>query len=131
MSTKVKITKSDVLRSKILEAAWYPATVKALSEEVASSGESTNYITDFVVDSPPALAGTPIRHWFNDGDAGRSTWPAFFNAFGAQINENMKEDVEVDFQLTIGKSLEIYVQPGENPKNKKAVNQIIDFRRKR
>lgn len=129
MSLKVQITKEDVLRGKVLEMGWYKVTVKSIVEEVAASGNSVNYVCDFIVDSPESVAGTPIRHWFNSSDAGRARWPAFFNALGANINEKtLSKPIEVDFELALNRSLDIFVQPGKT-KDGKDVNQILDFRR--
>lgn len=125
----ITIGREDVLRGKTLEPGWYPVTVKATSEEVSKGGDSTNYLVDLVVDAPEAIAGTPLRVYFNEKAIGRAI--PFVNACGASIDENtVKSDnpVSIDLEKTVGKKIMAYVN--NDTYEGRTVNRVEDFKRR-
>lgn len=127
----IEIGREDVLRGKVFDPGWYPVTVRSVTEELSSKGDSTNYLVDIVIDAPENVAGALMTVYFNEKAIGRSI--PFVNACSASdvINENTVpsgKKVSIDLEKTVGKKIMAYINNGIY--EGRTVNRVEDFKRR-
>jgi len=92
MPLHFKVTREDMLRSKVLDPGWYKIKVVKMWEEKASDGESMNTWIEGKVISGPAqkdgsnIVDTPTRRCFSEKAPGMAT--PFLRAIGCNVTEN-------------------------------------------
>ena len=118
----LSLSKSDILRSKIVKAGWHPVTVKKVNQEPAKSdgGASMNHVIDFEIDEGE-FAGVPLRTWISEKAPG--TGMSFLRGCGFKISE---DGGDFDLDKTMGKKLMARVETREFKGNFQ--NSVVDFR---
>lgn len=124
MATKIRITRTDVLKNKIVAAGWYPCLVKDIEEKAAKSDGSQNWFIKLEIKGGPhkEFVGVESDRVFNEKAAGFSV--KYFQAFGINVGD---EGGDFDFQRTKGKMVMAYWKPGKDD-NGNTVNRVEDFR---
>lgn len=127
---KFTIRREDLLRSKLLDPAWYVAKIKKPWKEPTKKGDSDNYIVDFTITTGPSQkdginpVGLSVRRYFNEKGSGYAK--TFFEALGVKF-DLAKEAFEVDFEAAEGREVQVYVS---NRLDDSGVmrNSVEDFR---
>lgn len=104
----LEITEKDILRSVVVEPAWYTCKVTEHNEEPSSKGDSTNEKMEAVIlknadTGSEEFAGVPISWNFN------SKVPGFAIGFLESLGWE-KRPGRVDLKGSIDKVLDIYVE---------------------
>ena len=118
---KLRITRDDLLKSKIVEPGWYPTEVAEVKEAPTKAGDSTNWNVTLRIQAPVEFAGVTVIRTFNEKGAGFAI--NFLKACGAVISE---EGAEFDMQAAIGRKIMTYIKTEEYQGTPK--NRAEDFR---
>jgi hypothetical protein len=103
-----RITRSDMLRSKIVEPGWYLCEIIDITEEPSKKGDSTNIVVSFKISEGP-FADVPLKTWFSEKAMGMAV--PFVNACGFEVSED-GGDFNID-ESYVGKKLKVEVVTGE------------------
>jgi len=117
----VQFSNRDLLRGKIVEAAWYRMHIESVGEEPSKDGKSTNYPVEGTIqfngdNGSTAFKDVPITWNFNSKAMGFST--GFLRAFGVDVQPN----VRYDLKSAEGKDLDVFVENGTY--NNRIVNRV-------
>lgn len=116
----VRLTQEDILQTKLVEAAdWYRCKVKESKVEAAKSDQSTNYVFYCVIVDGKEL-GVPVRCSFSEKFLG--PFEGFKIACGGDPGPGA-----FDTDGFNDKELYIFVEPKENPRDKKIYNTPNGF----
>jgi hypothetical protein len=111
-TTRLTITKEDLLKSKILEPGWYKVKITNATSKPASTDGSIVYTLEMVVTSGPKQkdgampAGLKLFRTYSEKAPGFAV--KLFQALGAKIDP--EKGAEVDFASTVGRELGAYVK---------------------
>jgi len=122
MAIKFNVSASDMKRSKVLAADWYPVKITKMSEKASKDGQSMNTIVEMTV-AAGTFIDVPLIKYFNEKAPG--TIIPFLKALGVNISEAGGE-FALDEASVVGKHIEAYVKPDEY--QGKTVNSVQDFR---
>lgn len=119
---KLSISKSDILRSKLVKPGWVPIVVAKVSYEPAKSdgGASMNHVLDHEV-TEGEFAGVPLRDWINEKAPG--TGLGFLRACAFKITD---EGGDFSLEQTVGKKLMARIENQEF--GGRFVNSVVDYR---
>lgn len=115
---KLRITADDLLRTKIVEPGWYPATVTKVDEHPSKAGDSINWDVTFQILGDKE-AGVSCIRTFNEKAPGFAV--PFLVACGAKEGPG-----EFDLAATTGRKLMIFIKTSMY--NNKARNEVSEFR---
>lgn len=121
------VTRTDMLRSKVLDPAWYKVKVTKVSQEEANTDSSMNTWIDFVVLSGPAQkdgsqpVDVPLRRCFNEKAPGFIV--PFLSACGTKVGEN---GGNFDIERSVGREMFVYVKNRLWENNLQ--NDVADYR---
>ena len=103
MPSPFKISKEDLLRSKLIPPGWYPSTIRAVTQKAAKTDGSTNTEIDLVVSGGP-FDGVPVIRVFSEKA------PGFAKNFAAAVlGRPVRDDgEEFDFERAVGKKIKVY-----------------------
>ena len=119
----IDFSEEDILRSKIVEPAWYRCKIETVElPAISSKGDSTNYVLKgkilFNADSgDKTFAGVPCPYWGFNSKA-KSNMVGLFAAFGAEPKSGSRmelNDVE-------GKEIDVFIE--NDLYNGQTVNRI-------
>lgn len=107
----IELTQKDILRSTIVEPAWYEVHIESVGEKPSKDGGSTNYPVEAIIvknaDTGDAkYAGVPLDWNFNSKAIGFTV--GFLKALGAEIVPK-----RIDLSAAEGKNVEVFVKNGE------------------
>ena len=116
----IRLTKEDILQTKLVENSdWYKCKVKEAKVEAAKKDQSTNYVFYCTVVEGKET-GVPVRCSFSEKFLG--PFEGFKVACGGEPGEGaFNTDAFVDRELMI------FVEPKENPNDKKIYNTPNGF----
>lgn len=130
MALTFKVTREDMLRSKVLNPAWYVAkVVKVWQETAKSDGESTNTWIEFSILSGPdqedgsKANDTPVRRCFSEKAPGFIL--PYLKACGTQVKEG---GGDYDIEKSVGIVMELYIV--NRMWEGSMQNDVKDFRRR-
>lgn len=116
----IDFTPEDYNRSKILDQGWYSFKVKDIQYVVNKEDSSKhNYMWDFVGNPGSAAENVPVTRYFPDSAKARGYMIPFINACAGKKVVTDKGG-SLSPSACIGKSLELFIKPGEfggNTKN--------------
>lgn len=113
MSSTISFSKSDLLRTTVVDPAWYEIEVQTVGEwELASKGNSNNLEMDSIVirnadSGDTKFAGVPVTLRFNDQPSARP----FIEGFLRSIGVNVKAET-YDLKNSVGRKLTVFVKNG-------------------
>lgn len=99
----------DILRSKLIEPAWYRVRIDNIGEAPSKDGQSTNYPVEATVlfnadTKGKDFEGCPVPYWnFNSKAKGFAV--GFFKALGIDVESGKR----YSFDACIGKTLDIFI----------------------
>ena len=104
MPSPFRISKEDLLRSKIVQPGWYTANIKAVTQKAAKTDGSTNTVVSFVIKGG-AFDGVPLDRVFSEKS------PGFAENFVTAIQgrKPKAEGEDFDFDRAVGKDIRVYV----------------------
>jgi len=102
---KLKISREDLLRSKVVAPEWYPVEITKVDEHPSKSGDSTNWDVTLKLQDPPEVNGVTVIRTFNEKAPGFAV--NFLKACGAKIDE---QGGEFDMQAAVGRKLLVYIK---------------------
>ena len=126
MPTKIRITKEDLLKSKILNPGWYLAKVQQTTAKAASTDQSTYWTIEMKVLGGPnqkdgsSPVGVTLYRVYSEKATGMAA--PFFKAFGVQFTD----DNDLDFDAANGREIKVNVQNALNNKGRMS-NVVEDF----
>lgn len=105
----ISFSEKDLLRGKIVDAAWYRMHIDAVGEAPSKDGGSTNYPVEGTIvcnaeTGDTTYAGVPIEWNFNSKAIGFAV--GFLQALGADV----KAGARFDLALAAGKDLDVFVE---------------------
>jgi hypothetical protein len=118
---KLRISREDLLKSKIVEPGWYPSEVIKVDEATSKAGDSMNWNVTVRLLAPDAFAGVTIIRTFNEKAPGFAV--NFLKACGANIGE---DGGEFDMSASMGRKLMSYIKT--DIYNGQQKNKAEDFR---
>src|SRR5690242_13962949 len=104
-----KLTREDMLRSKVLDPGWYRVKIKKVYQKIANDNESMNTWVELVVVAGPAqrdgskVVDTPLKRCFSEKAPGFIV--PFLQALGVTVTEN---GGDFDIEKTVGRELLAY-----------------------
>lgn len=114
------VSREDLLRGKTIEPGWHKMLIKNVTQEPASTDQSTNTIIDFtVVDGQ--FKDVPLRRYFSEKAPGFIV--PFLIACGAPVGE---QGGTFDLERCKGKMILGYVI--NEMYNNRPTNKVEDFR---
>jgi len=122
MPTKVRISKDDLMRGKIVEPGWYAVEVHGVTEKAAKTDGSQNWIVEYKVLNDGEFQGVLVNRLFNEKAAGMMA--PFLIACGQKIGA---EGGEFDIYATIGRKIQIHVTNDTTNKGR-TINSVEDYR---
>lgn len=111
MGTLVEFTESDLLRSKIVDPAWYRLLINEVGEWTPTkNGDSNNCVMECVIQfngdtRSEEFKGVPLNLQFNDKKNAIGFIEGFLRAMGAKL-----EVGRIDLQAVKGSQIEAYVE---------------------
>ena len=107
----IEITQKDILRSTIVEPAWYEVHIDSVGQKSSKDGGSTNFPIEATVirnadTGSTDFAGVPLEWNFNSKAIGFVV--GFLKAFGVEVTPK-----RFDLAAAEGKNIEVYVKNGE------------------
>jgi hypothetical protein len=107
----IEITDKDILRSTIVEPAWYELHIESVGQKPSKDGGSTNYPVEATIvrnadTGDTKFAGVPLEWNFNSKAIGFVV--GFLKAFGVEVVAK-----RFDLSAAEGKNIEAYVKNGE------------------
>lgn len=111
-STKLTITREDLLKSKILEPGWYKVKINDVAVKEAKTDGSTVYNLEMTVIGGPSQkdgvspVGIKVFRTYSEKAPGFAV--KLFQALGAKIDP--EKGAEVDFAGTVGRELGAYIK---------------------
>jgi hypothetical protein len=121
MAKPLTVGKTDLLRSKLVQPGWYPATIKSVTDAVSKTTGVEGWNVEFIINKAP-YDGVPItgRYWEN---APGFSAPLIAAITGKPVDP---EGGTFDLEKGVGKQIMIYVVNGiyNNRKN----NQVEDYK---
>jgi hypothetical protein len=103
---KLKITREDLLRSKVVAPEWYPTEITKVDEHPSKAADSINWDVTLKILAPPECEGVTIIRTFNEKAPGFAV--NFLKACGAKIDE--ATGGEFDMQAAVGRKVLTYVK---------------------
>jgi hypothetical protein len=119
---KLRISRDDFLRGKLVEPAWYAALIKDIVEETSKKGDSQNWRVDFIIIEDGPFKDVPVQKYFNEKAPGVAI--PFFTACNG--GKEIEADKEYDFSACKGRKVRIYI--GNRTFENRLVNEVTDFR---
>jgi hypothetical protein len=118
----IRLTKDDILQIKLVDNPdWYRCAVDRFAVESAKKDQSTNYVFYCKVNEGKEK-GVPTRVSFSEKFLG--PFAGFAKACGAEVGEEGGAFNPESFE---GKELYIFIEPKENPNDKKIYNTPNGF----
>lgn len=118
----IRLTRDDIMQTKLVENSdWYKCTVKEFKVEAAKKDQSTNYVFYCKIVEGPEK-DVPVRCSFSEKFLGPFT--GFAKACGADVGE---EGGAFNSDAFVNQELYIFVEPKENPNDKKIYNTPNGF----
>lgn len=116
----VRLTQEDILQTKLVENAdWYKCVVKESKVEPSKGDQSTNYVFYCTI-LDEKEKGVPVRCSFSEKFLG--PFEGFKVACGGEAGPGA-----FDTDAFTGRELYIFVEPKENPRDKKIYNTPNGF----
>lgn len=110
----VEFSQREILRSRVVEPAWYLVHIDSVGQKNSADGGSVNYIMEGTIinnadtgDTSEAGVPTPAGWNFNSKAIGFAI--PFLEALGVEI----KPGVRVELKNAEGKDIEIFFEKGE------------------
>src|SRR5258706_2766373 len=107
----IDFTQEDVLRSKIVEPAWYRCLIETVEPPaISSKGDSMNYVLKgkilFNADTGSKdFENVPCPYWGFNSKA-KGNFVGFFNAFGADV----KGGTRMELNDVAGKQIDVFIE---------------------
>lgn len=118
----IRLTRDDILQTKLVETPdWYKCKVGETKVEAAKKDQSTNYVFYCKI-LDDREKGVPVRCSFSEKFLG--PFAGFAKACGADVSPDGGNFTMEGFQE---KELYIFVEPKENPNDKKIYNTPNGF----
>lgn len=118
----IKLTREDILQTKLVENSdWYRCKVSEFKPEASKKDQSTNFVFYCKISEGP-MKDVPVRVSFSEKFMGPFT--GFAKGCGAEVGEDggaFNSDAFID------KELMIFIEPKENPNDKKIYNTPNGF----
>ena len=118
---KMKITREDFLKGKILTPGWYTCLVSDVESGLSKKGDSTNFGVSFKVLDDGPFKDCVVMKTYNEKAPGAAV--PFFSAIAGK---EIEPDKDYDFEATKGRKLGVLV--GNDTYNNRIVNAVLDFR---
>jgi hypothetical protein len=108
----IELSQSDILRSTLVEPAWYELLLGETSEKESKDGQSINYSIESEVvknadDGSEDFAGVPITLRFN------SKAPGFFKGFFEALGEEVVAGKRMELAACAGKRIVALIEHNE------------------
>lgn len=120
MPMKMRITREDFLKGKLLVPGKYNALISEIESGLSKKGDSTNYVVSFKILDDGAFKDCVVMKTFNEKAPGVAV-PFFSAVAGKEI----EPDNEFDFEATKGRKIVILV--GNDTYNNRMVNAVLDY----
>jgi hypothetical protein len=123
----IEFTEKDILRSKIVEPAFYRVRIEDIESKISNKGDSTNFRLEGVIlknadNGNEKYAGVPTPYlWFFNSKQLQHLIPVIQAVDPAW---EVKPGVRVDPELLKGQELEVYI--GNGTYNNQIQNQITN-----
>ena len=121
MGMKLKITREDFLKGKLLTPGWYSVLISEIESGLSKKGDSTNFTVSFKVLDEGPFKDCIVMKTFNEKAPGVAV-PYFSAVAGKEI----EPDKDYDFEMTKGRKISILV--GNDTYNNRMINAVMDFR---
>jgi hypothetical protein len=105
----IEFSEKDILRGKLIEPAFYRATIENVEEALSKNGDSTNWILTGTIkfnadNGSKDFAGVPTPYWnFN------SKAPGFFIGMLGALGIDPQPGVRYDPKALIGKEVDVFI----------------------
>ena len=103
---KLRITREDLLKSKVIAPEWYPCEVTKVDEHPSKSGDSINWDAYLKILSPEDVAGVTMIRTFNEKAPGFAI--EFIEACGGKIDA--EAGGEFDLRAAAGRKIMVLVK---------------------
>lgn len=103
---KLRISREDLMKSKVIAPEWYPCEVTKVDEHPSKSGDSINWDIHMKVLSPVDVAGVVLIRTFNEKAPGFAV--EFIEACGGKIDAENGGDFELG--AATGRKLNVLVK---------------------
>ena len=105
----ITFSEKDILRSKIVEPAWYRVRIDSVGEKPSKDGGSINFPVEGTIlgnadNGDKAFASVPLTWNFNSKAMGFAI--GFLASFGVEVTPNSR----VELDSASGKEIDIYVE---------------------
>jgi len=118
----IRLNRDDIMQTKLVEKAdWYKCVVKEPKVEASKKDQSTNYVFYCKI-IEGSEKDVPVRCSFSEKFLG--PFKGFAEACGAEVGE---DGGAFDTDAFTDKELMIFVEPKENPNDKKIYNTPNGF----
>ena len=119
----IRLTREDILQTKLVEVGdWYRCKVDKFAVEAAKKDQSTNYVFYCKI-TEGKENGVPTRVSFSEKFLG--PFAGFAEACGAEVDK--ENGGSYNPEAFVEKELMIFIEPKENPNDKKIYNTPNGF----
>jgi hypothetical protein len=118
---KMKITREDFLKGKLLTPGWYNVLVAEIETGLSKKGDSTNYTIQFKILDDGPFKDCIVTKTFNEKAPGVA-----IPFFSAVAGKEIEPDKDYDFEQTKNRKIALLV--GNDTYNNRMVNAAMDFR---
>ena len=122
MAMKLRITRDDFLKGKLITPGWYTCKVTEVSQETSKKGDSQNFVVTCQILDEGSFKDCKVVKTFNEKAAGIAV--PFFTAVNG--GKEIAPDQEYDFEATRNRVVQVMVT-NETYMNR-LVNSVADFR---
>lgn len=103
--SKIRISREDMLKSKVVEPGWYPCEIVRSSEAPSKTDGSMNYTVEMkILDGP--FKDVTVYRLFNEKGMGYAV--RFLESLGAKVDPD--KGGEFDLDRAVGKKLTVYIK---------------------
>lgn len=106
----IKVTQADVLRNKVVDAAWYGANISKIDgPSLSAKGDSYNFVVSFTLDGKSPAPGKEIQQYFNTKAIGRIV-PLLSAVRGKEVEApGAGQELAIDTDELMNKNIDVKV----------------------
>ena len=106
----VEFSNEDILRSKIVDPAWYRVRIDSVDEGMSKAGDSTNYRISGTIlrnadDGSDKFSNVPAPLWIFNSKA-KGFMVGFFESLGGEVAPGAR----FDFANAVGKEIDVFIE---------------------
>jgi len=122
MAMKMRITRDDFLKGKLVSPGWYTAKIVEVIQETSKKGDSQNYVVTFQILDEGSFKDVKPMKTFNEKAPGVAI--PFFTA----VNNGVQIEPDMDYDFAATKNRTIQIMITNEPYNNRMVNSVVDYR---